>query len=77
MAQKSTTDTIKQKQLEEVTILRDKIKSIPGAGQYIPLRALEQMNQPNINNVLRTVPGVNIRDEEGFGLRPNIGLRDQ
>jgi Fe(3+) dicitrate transport protein len=28
-----------------------------------------------VNNVLRIVPGVNVRDEEGFGLRPNIGLR--
>lgn len=74
-AQKTNTDTLKQKQLEEVTILRDKIKSLPGAGQYISLRALQQMNQPNVNNVLRTIPGINIRDEEGFGLRPNIGLR--
>ena len=74
-AQKISTDSIKQKQLEEVTILKDKIKSVPGAGQYIPQRVIEQLNQPNVNNVLRTVPGVNIRDEEGFGLRPNIGLR--
>ncbi len=28
-----------------------------------------------VNEVLRKVPGVTVRDEEGFGLRPNIGIR--
>jgi Fe(3+) dicitrate transport protein len=29
----------------------------------------------NVNEALRKVPGVNVRDEEGFGMRPNIGIR--
>ena len=74
-AQQLEQDTLKVKNIEQVTIVGDKAKSIPGSGQYISLRKLEKLNQPNINNVLRVIPGVNIRDEEGFGLRPNIGLR--
>ncbi|ODS86003.1 MAG: hypothetical protein ABS44_14165 [Chryseobacterium sp. SCN 40-13] len=74
-AQLSTQDTLTSRNLEEVTIIGDKGKSLPGAGQYIGVRKLEKLNQPNVNNVLRIIPGVNVRDEEGFGLRPNIGLR--
>jgi Fe(3+) dicitrate transport protein len=29
----------------------------------------------NVHDILRTVPGVIVEDEEGYGLRPNIGLR--
>jgi Fe(3+) dicitrate transport protein len=29
----------------------------------------------NVNEALRKIPGVNARDEEGFGMRPNIGIR--
>ncbi len=29
----------------------------------------------NVHDFLRLVPGVNVQDEDGFGLRPNIGLR--
>lgn len=64
-----------QHELQAVTIVGDKAKSIPGSGQYINRSTLDKLNQINVNNVLRLVPGVSIRDEEGFGLRPNIGLR--
>ncbi len=61
--------------LSEVTVVADKMRKLPGSAQYIGRRKLDVLNQPNFNHVLRTVPGVMIRDEEGFGLRPNIGLR--
>ena len=74
-AQQATWDSLKVNNLDQVTIVGDRAKSIPGSGQYISIRKLEKLNQPNVNNILRVIPGVNIRDEEGFGLRPNIGLR--
>ncbi|MBK8846283.1 MAG: TonB-dependent receptor [Bacteroidetes bacterium] len=74
-AQLSITDTTKSKAIEPITIVGDKARSMPGSGEYIKTQKLEKLNQTNINNVLRIIPGVNIRDEEGFGLRPNIGLR--
>ena len=68
-------DTIKSQELDPVVIVGDRAKYIAGSGQYINTLKIEKLNQPNVNNVLRIVPGVNVRDEEGFGLRPNIGLR--
>lgn len=61
--------------LSDVTIIGARTKTLPGSGALISNKKLLQLNQPDINKVLRTIPGVNIRDEEGFGLRPNIGLR--
>lgn len=74
-AQKAIVDTISTKNLQEVTIVGNRANLIVGAGQYINQQKIQQLNQTNINNVLRVVAGVNVRDEEGFGLRPNIGLR--
>lgn len=68
-------DTIKTWEFDALTIVGDRAKSIPGSGQYISSRQLSVLNQPNINQILRSIPGINVRDEEGFGLRPNIGLR--
>ena len=61
--------------LSEVSIIAGNIKKLSGSGEYISPLKLSRINQPDINKVLRIVPGVNIREEEGFGLRPNIGLR--
>lgn len=75
IAQQAVHDSFKVTNLEQLAIVAYKAKSIPGSGEYVNQRKLEKLNQPNINHVLRMIPGVNIRDEEGFGLRPNIGLR--
>ena len=47
------------------------------AGSYDSLGAadLERSHVFTTNEALRKVPGVHTRDEEGFGLRPNIGIR--
>ncbi len=74
-AQSTEKDTLRDTEIETVMIVGNERKILPGSGQYIDIRLLEKINQTNVNNVLRVVPGVNIRDEEGFGLRPNIGLR--
>jgi Fe(3+) dicitrate transport protein len=68
-------DSLRLLQIEPIHIIGERSKSMVGSGQYIGTRKIAILNQPNINNVLRTIPGINVRDEEGFGLRPNIGMR--
>lgn len=77
-------DTIQQKteRLKEVivsanTILGSKfeIKNKTGSASYISEEDLKKFSYTNINRVLQTVPGINIYEEDGFGLRPNISLR--
>ncbi len=75
IAQKPETDSTITAPLSEVTIVANRTKTIAGAGHYIGSSELNKLNQPNINQVLKSLPGVYVRDEEGFGLRPNIGLR--
>lgn len=46
-----------------------------GSAAVIDGRTLEESRVFNVNEALRKVPGVNVRDEEGVGMRPNIGIR--
>lgn len=46
-----------------------------GSGNYIGEEEIREQNYQDVNRVLRRVPGVYIREEDGLGLFPNISLR--
>lgn len=48
---------------------------IPGSGKVVTSESIEQNHRFTINEALREVPGVHVRDEDGLGIRPNIGIR--
>lgn len=48
---------------------------VAGSAHRIDQATLEAYRYDDINRVLNFVPGVYVREEDGFGLRPNIGLR--
>lgn len=50
-------------------------KRVPGSGHVIDLDELEKQQYSDVQRILRQVPGINIQEEDGFGLRPNIGIR--
>jgi Fe(3+) dicitrate transport protein len=53
----------------------DRRKNLPGSAQVIGRETLDKSHVMTTNEALRKAAGVNVRDEEGFGLRPNIGIR--
>lgn len=51
------------------------VERTPGAVDIIDKKTLESSRVLSSSEALRKVSGLNVRDEEGFGLRPNIGIR--
>lgn len=58
---------------QEVIEIVDTVE--PGAAHVISGKELERFERDDIHKVLAAVPGVYIREEDGYGLRPNIGMR--
>lgn len=80
------TDTLSkdEKNLELDLIILDRvmvignpenINKIPGSAFYIDKKSLDKQSYNNINRILQQVPGINLQEEGGYGLRPNIGMR--
>ncbi|MGM0633848.1 MAG: TonB-dependent receptor family protein [Pseudomonadota bacterium] len=51
------------------------VQQLAGSGAVIDPRQLEIEANTDINQLLKTVPGLYVREEDGEGLRPNIGVR--
>jgi Fe(3+) dicitrate transport protein len=64
-------------QLGSVTILGSATaaRDIGGSAHFVGPDELEKFDYADIHRILRAVPGVYIQEEEGFGHRPNIGIR--
>ena len=63
--------------MREVSIIGSKynVKDIAGSAAFLSLEDIREHNIDDINQVLRRVPGVNLREEDGYGLFPNVSLR--
>ncbi|TVR14016.1 MAG: TonB-dependent receptor [Planctomycetota bacterium] len=51
------------------------VNATPGSGFYLSGEELRARNVDNINQALQRVPGVYVREEDGYGLFPNISIR--
>ena len=63
--------------VESVTIIgtKDDVKDLAGSGAVISNEDLQKAMDTDIQKILSAVPGVYMRTEEGYGLRPNISIR--
>ena len=63
--------------IKEVTIIGTKEANLKlsGSGVRIDADELKKHAYSDLNQLVSAVPGVYVREEDGFGLRPNIGIR--
>jgi len=63
--------------MREVSIIGSKyaVKDIAGSAAFLDVQEIREHTVDDINRILRRVPGVNLREEDGAGLFPNISLR--
>lgn len=64
-------------ELDTVTVIGggDAARKLPGSAAVVSHEQLTIEAATDIHQVLKTVPGIYIMEEDGFGLRPNIGIR--
>jgi Fe(3+) dicitrate transport protein len=61
--------------LQMIVYGEDGTPRVAGSAHAISEESLEQFEYDNIERILLAVPGITSRSEDGFGLRPNIGIR--
>ena len=73
-AEESSDDTSKS-DAEIIVYGEDEQIQEAGSAHRVDEAVLETFEMNDIQQVLTFVPGVSTRNEDGFGLRPNIGIR--
>ena len=62
---------------ERVSVVgdRDEIGKLPGSAHVLDEEVLELFATTDVHRALQRLPGIALQEEDGYGLRPNIGLR--
>ncbi len=65
------------RKLTRITVTGNAVDQVPGSAYVIEREEMKKLDSGfnDIARTLRNVPGVNIQEEDGYGLRPNIGFR--
>ncbi len=73
----SVTAQAAEKTMQPMVIIGDTedARALAGSAAVVDNPQIQREATSDINQLLKTVPGVYIREEDGAGLRPNIGIR--
>jgi Fe(3+) dicitrate transport protein len=68
---------IKPPTIDEVLIIgtKEDQAKLAGSGNLLGPELIEKHSYTDLNQVISMAPGVYVREEDGYGLRPNIGIR--
>ncbi|WP_227429983.1 TonB-dependent receptor family protein [Psychrobacter sp. I-STPA6b] len=63
--------------LDEIVVIgsKENARKLAGSNYYVDSKQLENEQITDINQVMKTIPGVYVSEEDGLGLRPNISIR--
>lgn len=63
--------------LSDVSVIGSKeaATELPGSASYIDRQDITRQGYDDINRILREMPGVYVREEDGYGIFPNISIR--
>ncbi|MCG9732237.1 TonB-dependent receptor [Shewanella sp. Isolate13] len=66
-----------QPTMEQISIFgkQNPLNTVPGSAHLINQAELDTFKYTDIMRTLASIPGVYIQEEDGYGLRPNIGMR--
>ncbi len=59
----------------EISVVGTRIARTPGSAQVVKRAQLERFEYDDPHAPLAQIPGIYVRQEDGVGLRPNIGIR--
>lgn len=63
--------------LDAISVIgsKENLERLPGSGSFIDTQEIRDFGYDDLNQVIRRIPGVYIRQEDGYGLFPNVSLR--
>lgn len=67
--------TVSPPPIDEVTVSGARMRRTPGSAHVVNNKTLERFGFDDPHAAVQLVPGVYVRQEDGLGLRPNIGIR--